>query len=799
MKKSLIEKIHSSFTYMDGATGTMLQKMGMKPGELTENVNLTRPQDVINLHLGYIKAGSRIINTNTFGANIFKFSHEELEKVITAAVENAREAVRLSGVEEVYIALDVGPTGKLLKPLGTLDFEDAVDCFAETVKIGARLGVDLINIETMTDCYETKAAVIAAKENSNLPVFASNVYDEKGLTMTGSAIESNVALLEGLGVDALGVNCSLGPDVMKNLIPRFFKAASVPVIMKPNAGMPDTVNGETVYNINAEEFASDMAEGAKYGAAILGGCCGTTPEYIEKLIEKTKNIEFPEITNKNFSVVSSRGKTVCFGGRTKLIGERINPTGKKLMKQALKENNTEYMLDLAFSQQESGADILDINVGLPGIDEGKMLVEVEKKVQSVIDLPLQIDTSDISALESAARVYNGKPMINSVSGKQAVMDSVFPIAKKYGGVIVGLLLDDNGIPETAEKRVEVAENIIKEAEKYGIDKKNLIFDPLTMTVSTGAENGQITLDAVKMLTERGYNTVLGVSNVSFGLPSRPKINSAFFILAMHNGLSAAIMNPKSDDMMSAFYTFNALKGYDKNFEKYIEFSSSQSENSDFSKPAGESRIQKDDTQILKESVLKGNGDAAVSAVKRLLDNKEPNDIINNILIPALGEVGDLFEKNRIFLPGLMSSAEASSKAFDVIKDFISSKNTQTEKKGAVVLATVKGDIHDIGKNIVKTVMENFGYEIIDLGKDVPKEDILDAVVKSGAKLCGLSALMTTTVPAMEETIKLLHEKTDCLVMAGGAVMTAESAKLIGADFYASDAMEGVRIAQKVYS
>ncbi len=790
---TILEKIRSGFTCFDGGTGTVLQKKGLVAGEKPEEWNITHREEIIDLHLSYINAGSNIINTNTFGANILKFEKYHLKKIIETAVENALEAKRRSGREDVFIALDIGPTGKLLKPFGTLDFEDAVSVFAETVKIGADKGVDLINIETMTDSYETKAAVIAAKENCSLPVFASNVYDANGKLMTGADAKTMVAILEGLGVSALGLNCSLGPREMKKIAKEICQYASVPVIVKPNAGLPETVDGQTVYNVSPEDFASEMAEIAENGAVVLGGCCGTDPDYIKALVQRIRDIKIPEITEKNLTLVSSYSQTVEIGKKPVIIGERINPTGKKLFKEALRNNDIDYILDEAFSQQEKKCHILDVNVGLPEIDEKAMLTEVVSEIQAIISLPLQIDTSDIGAMESAMRRYNGKPMINSVNGKKESMASIFPLVKKYGGVLVGLTLDENGIPETAEGRIAIAEKIYNEAEKYGIAKKDIIVDPLTLTVSTGSDNAKITLDAVRGIRALGGKTVLGVSNISFGLPERQNINSVFYTLALEAGLDAAIINPKSEDMMKAYYSFCALMGYDENFIDYIEFASDTK--------TAETVSVKDETDdiALKNAVIRGVGDRAGESAEKLLAVCEPTDVIDRILIPALDEVGRDFESNKIFLPQLLMSADAAGCAFEVIKKKMAENGGNSAKKGTVVIATVKGDIHDIGKNIVKVILENYGFDVIDLGKDVSPETIAETVVQKNIKLCGLSALMTSTVPAMEETIKLLREKApDCRTVVGGAVLTQEYADMIGASHYAKDAMETVRFAEEIF-
>lgn len=792
---NILEKIRNGFTFFDGGTGTILQKKGLQPGELPEEWNLTHREEIIELHLSYMKAGCNIINTNTFGANILKFSREHLEEIIIAAVENALEAKRRSGREDVWIALDIGPSGKLLKPYGTLDFEDAVAVFAQTVKIGKDKGVDLINIETMTDSYETKAAVLAAKENSSLPVFATNVYNESGKLMTGANVTAMVATLEGLGVDALGLNCSLGPKEMKWLVPTFYEYASVPIIVSPNAGLPKTENGETVYDVLPEDFSDEMVEIAKSGAVILGGCCGTTPDYMRCLVEKVSALEPCIVEEKNRTLVSSYTHAVEIGKKPVIIGERINPTGKKLFKQALRDKNIDYVLNEGFEQQEKKSHILDVNVGLPEIDEPALLTQIVEELQAVIDLPLQIDTSDFEAMERAMRRYNGKPMVNSVNGKPEIMAKVFPLIKKYGGVLVALTLDENGIPETADGRVAIAEKIYKESEKYGIGKKDIVVDPLVLTVSTGSENAKITLDAVKKITSMGGHTVLGVSNISFGLPERQNINSVFYTMALNAGLSAAIINPKSEDMMKSYYSFCALNEMDDNFLEYIEFAQSNSQKMQTV------AVQKEenDSDSLKAAVLKGMGDKAAAATDKLLITMAATEVIDKILIPALDEVGQGFETNKIFLPQLLMSADAASRAFEVIKAKMKAAGGESVKKGTLALATVKGDIHDIGKNIVKVILENYGFDVIDLGKDVPPETVLQTVVENDLKLCGLSALMTSTVPAMEETIKLLNREAPwCKVVVGGAVLTQEYADMIGADKYAKDAMETVRYAEEIF-
>lgn len=796
---NVIEYMKTHTVTLDGGMGTLLQAYGLGAGELPELWNVTNPEIIIGIHRSYYDAGSDIVCTNTFGANILKFDRETLESVVKAAVENARAAREgASEPENKFIALDIGPCGKLLAPFGDLDFEDAVAVFAETVKLGVKYGVDLILIETMNDSYETKAALLAAKENSDLPVFVSNAYSDDEKLMTGATPEAMVAMLEGMGADAIGINCSLGPRQMRGIVERLLAAASVPVLVKPNAGLPRSENGRTVFDVTPSDFASEVYEMVQKGARIVGGCCGTTPEYIGMLANKLESVkDDPKpIEKKNKTVVSSFARAVCFENSPILIGERINPTGKKRFKQALLENDIEYILGEGLAQAEKGVHILDVNVGLPEIDEAKTLKEAVCRLQAIIDLPLQIDTVNVKAMEDALRAYNGKAMINSVSGKEESMRAIFPLAKKYGGLIVALTLDENGIPTTAEGRVAIAEKIIKTAAEYGIEKKDLIFDPLAMTVSADKNAARTTLGALREIKERlGCHTSLGVSNVSFGLPQRDFINGTFFALALGNGLSAAIMNPYSADMMKTYYSYRALSGLDDNCADYMDFASSVSVET-VSAQASPKSDQREDRD-LKNAIIKGRCEQAAQLTRELLNTVQPLDIVNNEIIPALDTVGKGFEDKTVYLPQLLMSAEAAKSAFDIIKNALGSKNAEA-KKLTVAIATVKGDIHDIGKNIVKLLLENYGYDVIDLGKDVAPETIVDTVVEKKIALVGLSALMTTTVPAMEETIKQLHARAPwCKVVVGGAVLTQEYADRIGADKYSKDAMEGVRYAESL--
>ena len=763
--------------FFDGSMGTMLQSAGLAAGELPELLNITDSEKVLAVHRAYAAAGSEYITTNTFGANRLKI--KEPEEIIRAGVRLAKSTGK-------KVALDIGPTGKLLKPMGELDFEEAVDIFAQMINAG-KDGSDIVLIETMSDTYEIKAAALAAKENCALPVFVTMIFDEKGRLLTGADVKTAVTMLEGLGVDAIGFNCGLGPAETLPLVEEIRKWTSLPVIVQPNAGLPESVNGKTVYNVSPADFARDMKKAADIGVSYLGGCCGTTPEHIKAMIEACRNIPANVPEKKAYSFVSSYSKTVALGKKPVIIGERINPTGKKLFKEALRRNDIEYIIKEGLTQTDAGAHILDVNVGLPEIDEVKMMETAVKSLQGVIPAPLQIDTSNIAALERALRIYNGKPMINSVNGKAENMKAVFPLAKKYGGIVVCLCLDENGIPQSAEGRIKIAEKIINTAAEYGIEKKDLIVDALTMTISTDSSNGKETLKAVDYIRNTlGVNTVLGVSNISFGLPKRDAINTAFFTLALQSGLSAGIINPNSQSMMNAYYSFNALSGLDENCTEYINSVTVPEQ----SAPAGETTLH--------TAIVKGIKEDAAKCAAELLKTLDSLDVINNYIIPALDEVGDGFEKNRIFLPQLLMSADSAKAAFDVIKEKLVLSGKKEESGQKIVLATVHGDIHDIGKNIVKVLLSNYGFDVIDLGKDVPEEDVLKAVQESGAKLVGLSALMTTTVPAMERTIELLHKNTDAKVIVGGAVLTQAYADMIHADHYAKDAMETVRLAQAFF-
>ena len=779
---NVLEKIRSGITYVDGGAGTLLQSWGLEAGVSPETWNISNPDKIRQMHRLYLEAGANIITACTFGANRLKF--DNLEEIITAAIINAKEAC--DGYD-AYVALDIGPTGKMLEPLGDLPFEEAVSIFAETVRIGAAAGADLVLIETMNDSYETKAAVLAAKENCNLPVFVTNAYSDNGKLMTGADPAAMVTMLEGLGVDALGMNCSMGPRQMLEIAAETAKYASVPIIVNPNAGLPKVIDGKSVFDVDADKFSDIMCEIVAAGATIIGGCCGTTPEYIRKTVEKTKNLPFALPEKKNKTLVSSYTHAVEIGNAPVIIGERINPTGKKLFKEALRRNDLNFILNEGISQNKKGVSILDVNVGLPEIDEKAMLTSVVSSLQAVCDLPLQIDTVDYEAMAAAMRLYNGKALINSVNGKAESMAAVFPLIKKYGGCAIAVTLDENGIPETAEGRVAVAEKIIAEAEKYGIGKNEIIVDPLAMAVSSDMNSANVTLEAVRILNAKGIRTSLGVSNISFGLPSRADVNAVFYTMAMQCGLDCAIINPHSDEMMKAWHGFMALTGKDANCCDYIEFASNQT-------PAETKAAAVTDT--LDTAIIKGLKESAYSLACEMLKTVSPLEIIDTMIIPALNTVGKGFEAKTVYLPQLLMSAEAAGRAFDAVKAAMPAGES---KKGRIIVATVKGDIHDIGKNIVKTLLENYGYEVIDLGKDVAPEAVVKAAKTSGAPLVGLSALMTTTVPAMEETIRLLRaELPECKVTVGGAVMTEEYAAMIGADNYSPDAMNTVRYAEEIF-
>lgn len=802
---NLLEQLEQQLLFFDGGLGSLLQERGLEAGELPGNWNMTHPRELVEIHRSYLEAGANIITTNTFGVDGLKYNQTTqytTGDVVQAAVEHVKTAIRESG-KNGYTALDIGPTGQLLKPLGDLAFEEAYELFREVILVGAEAGADLVIIETMSDSYELKAAVLAAKENCDLPVFATVALDARGKLLTGGNVESTVALLEGLRVDAFGLNCGLGPVQMKGFVKDMIAVSSTPVIVNPNAGLPRSEGGRTVYDIDSDQFAAEMKEIAQMGACFLGGCCGTTPEHIRKMVETCNGITPVPVTKKRRTVVSSYAQAVVIDRDPVIIGERINPTGKSRFKQALRDHDLEYILREGVTQQEHGAHILDVNVGLPEINESEVMVEVIQELQSIIDLPLQIDTSSVQAMEHAMRVYNGKPLINSVNGKLESMEAIFPLVKKYGGVVVALALDEDGIPETAEGRIRVAEKLYKKAAEYGIGSEDILIDALCLTVSADSQGALTTLETLRRVRDELHGkTILGVSNISFGLPQREIINGTFFTLAMGNGLNAAIINPNSEAMMRAYYSYRTLADLDAQCSDYIRVYSGQV--TSLGQSAGKGQAYQTATggttavTGLKESIEKGLKEAAAAAVTELLTKQEPLEIINQEMIPALDHVGKGFEAGTLFLPQLLMSAEAAKAAFEIIKIQMQKLGQAQEKKGTIILATVKGDIHDIGKNIVKVLLENYSFDVIDLGKDVAPELIVETAVEKHVPLVGLSALMTTTVPSMEETIKQLRIHAPwARVMVGGAVLTEDYAATIGADRYCGDAMASVNYAQSI--
>ena len=776
---------------LDGAMGTMLQSKGLKAGEIPELLNITKPEMIESIHAAYFDAGANIVLTNTFGANRYKAEKmgRPLEEVTAAAVNIARRAAR--GLPDRFVALDIAPCGKVLAPTGDLPFEEAVETFAQVVRAGTKAGADLIFLETFTDLYELKAAVLAAKENSDLPIISTMSFEANGMTFFGTSVESMVLTLEGLGVDALGVNCSLGPKQLVPIVRRILDTSSIPVAVKPNAGLPTVRDGVTSYDITPQEFAETVCGFAEAGVSFVGGCCGTNPEYIRLTSNLVKAVKPAERVPVLRTAVCSPSRQTFFGDDVAIIGERLNPTGKKALQAAIRSGDSDFLLREAIRQQEQGADILDVNMGLPDIDEAGKLAEIVPEIQAVVDLPLQLDSSNPTALERAARIYNGKPLINSVNGKKESLDAILPIAKKYGCVVLGLTLDENGIPETAEGRLAIAEKIIAAAEAIGIRRSNVLIDCLALTVSAQQSQAAETLKAVRMVKEQlGVKTVLGVSNISFGLPARPLVNRTMLAMALACGLDAPIMNPGDEGMSETVAAFRVLTAKDRDSENFIVRFSNHTEPTAAAKPG--------DAPDLFRSIARGLKNEAASATKDLLRDKKPLEIIETVIVPALDAVGKDYETGRLFLPQLIKSAEAAKASFETLRaELTKSGGTDGRKRKKIVLATVRGDIHDIGKNIVKTIMENYNFDVIDLGRDVPEEKVVSAAKESGAQLVGLSALMTTTVANMKKTIELLREECPHVkIIVGGAVLTYALAEQIGADFYAKDAMEGVRIASK---
>lgn len=785
-------KLKDGILIFDGAMGTMLQNRGLKLGELPETLNISSPDIIIEIHKAYIEAGSNIITTNTFGANETKLinSSYTVTEIIKKAVENSKKAV---GDKDIAIALDIGPIGELLEPLGTLSFEAAYDIFKKQIIQGVKSGVDLILIETMTDLYETKAAILAAKENSDLPIFCTMSYEEDGRTFTGCNLISMVMVLQGLGVDALGVNCSLGPKEIEPLIDDILNISKIPVMVQPNAGLPTIVDGKTVFNTTPEEFTSYGIRFAKKGVKVLGGCCGTTDKHIEALVKSLINIKSSNRDYINISGVCTPTKAVIIDG-VKVIGERINPTGKKLFKQALLNGDIDYILREAIAQVDAGAEILDVNVGVPEIDEEKTMVKVIKEIQSIIDVPLQIDSTDPKVIELGLRAYNGKALVNSVNGEDKVLDSILPIVKKYGASVVGLTLNENGIPASALERFKIAEKIVIKAEEYGIAREDIYIDCLTLTAAAQQEEVKETLKTLSLVKEKlRVRTTLGVSNVSFGLPNRELINKTFLAAALYAGLDLPIINPINKAMMDTIMASRVLWNEDKGGKEYLK----SYENTKIEETIKNSSTNSN--RNLFDIIIRGIIEEAKSETTKLLECKEPLEIINEYIIPALDLIGERYEKGDIFLPQLIRSAETVKSSFESIKKKINKVSSADITKGKIMLATVKGDIHDIGKNIVKVLLESYNYEIIDLGKNVSTEIILEEAIKHNIKLVGLSALMTTTVKSMEEIIVALRRTNpNIIIMVGGAVLNENYANMINADYYAKDAKGAVEIARRIF-
>ena len=808
MAKDFREQLKKDYVILDGAMGTMLQAAGLKMGEIPEVLSVTRPELLVSIHEKYLKAGSDVIYANTFGANSYKLegSGHSVEELVGAAVKNARQACENVN-PDAYVALDIGPIGQLLEPTGVLKFEEAYDIYKEIILAGK--DADLIVFETMTDLLECKAAVLAAKENSNLPIITTMTFEMNQRTFTGCSIPSMALTLSGLGVDALGVNCSLGPKELEPVIATLSKWTRLPIVVKPNAGLPDPKTNE--YNVTAKEFADMMKDLRKYDIKCFGGCCGSNPEFISELSHMLE-----KEGNKGFAKEKVIPAAVCSATSTvditepRIIGERINPTGKKLFKEALLRHDIDYILNQALEQINAGADILDVNVGLPGIDEKDMMIDTIKALQAIVDVPLQIDSTIPEVLDAALRIYNGKPIVNSVNGEEESLNNVLPLVKKYGAAVVGLALDKDGIPPKAEDRFKIAKKIMDRAIAIGIPKEDIYIDCLTLTASAEQEGVMETLNALhRVKTELGLKTVLGVSNISFGLPNRVLVNHIFLTMALTNGLDLPIINPNIEEMTGAVRAYKLLANIDKNSVDFIKAYANMPKVTKINLAA---KITSNPADIVTEgaesdpmasnplyqAVLNGLKSEGAQLTRQMLETTDSMEIVNNILIPALDKIGADFEKGTIFLPQLIMSAAVAQSAFEEIRKAMVLGNKQPESKGKIVMATVKGDVHDIGKNIVKVLLENYGYDVIDLGKDVEYQAVVDAIKENDAKLVGLSALMTTTLVSMKETIELIHKNNlDCKIFVGGAVLTPEYAKEIHADFYAKDAKESVDIAKKI--
>ncbi len=781
--------------FFDGAMGTMLQSRGLKLREIPEILSLTQPELIRSVHREYLNAGADFITANTFGANRFKLANSghSVSEIIKAGLTLARE---ITHGTHAHVALDIGSTGRVMYPSGDASFDEIYDAVAEMVIAGKNLA-DVILLETFTDLHELKAAVLAARENSELPVFATMSFEESGRTFFGASVEAMTATLEGLGIDALGVNCSLGPAQLLPIVERLCKCSHIPVMVQPNAGLPVMRDGVSHYDVTPDEFAEISVKFAEFGVNILGGCCGTTPQHIA-LMKRVVMSKVGHAVTRNVpddTLVCSPSKVVTFGRKFIVIGERLNPTGKKMLQKALREGNTDYLLKEAVKQQEQGADILDLNAGLPDIDEPSVLTHALREIQGVVNLPIQIDSSDAKALESAARIYNGKPILNSVNGKSSSLESVLPVAKKYGACVLGLTLDDKGIPESAEERFRIARLIVDMAESLGIPRRNVLIDCLTLTASAQQKLVPETLRAIRMVSdELGVKTILGLSNVSFGLPRRPLVNRTMMMAAIMQGLDGAIINPGDADLKETLYAWNLLSGGEKEMQDYISYCEANPASSSTAPAKITGTPSQSAVNDLNTAIIRGLKDESASMTRELLKTSKPLEIIENNIVPALDSVGKSYEAGKLFLPQLIKSAEAAKSAFEVLSLNMEKSGDTGKAKGPVILATVYGDVHDIGKNIVKTIFENYNFDVIDLGKDVAPEKIVEAVINRGVNVVGLSALMTTTVASMKETISKLKEACpNVKVIAGGAVFTPELADYAGADFYARDAMEGVRI------
>ncbi len=788
--------------FFDGGMGTMLQKNGMGTGEIPELLNLTNPELIEKIHTEYLMSGADIISANTFGANPLKSAEIDgrLDEVIAKGIKIAKTAINKfqSSDKPRFVAFDMGPCGRLLEPLGDLSFDECYNAFAKIAKTAQDNGADLVIIETMSDTLEAKAAVIAVKENTSLPIFVTMTFDESYKTLTGGDVKVMSAIMEGLGVDCVGINCGLGPQQICEMMKELSEISSIPIMAQPNAGLPQIENGKTVYNVTPDDFGMECEKIAQLGTSVLGGCCGTTPEHIKALVDACSKYT-PVVEDKNITVVSSYSKTVVLGKGAVIVGERINPTGKKKFKEALRNGDIDYILSEAFAQCDAGAHILDVNVGLPEIDECAMMENAVKAISSAVNLPLQIDSSDPDTIERALRIYNGKPMVNSVNGKDESIEAIMPIVKKYGGVLVGLCLDESGIPPTAEERVDIAKKICSKAEEYGIAKKNLVMDALTLTISAQQKESSETIKALKIIKdELGICTTLGVSNISFGLPRREIVNGTFFALALNSGLDACIINPCADAMINTYRAFMALSCYDTDCAEYVNAYAGTKSQTTVTRENIEEKTES--VNPLFDIIIKGLRDKSYGETIKQLETTDPMSIINNVLVEALNKVGSEFEKGTMFLPQLMMSAETVKNSFDAIKAHIEKTGEKQQSKGKIAVATVKGDIHDIGKNIVKVLLENYGYEVYDLGKDVAPETIVTALRDNDIHLCGLSALMTTTVVSMEETIKAIRSAgLDVEVWVGGAVLTQEYADMIGANKYCKDALSSVHYANEFFS